>query len=195
MRSSPPAPLSERTAASSGIARPIPTAPQAARRNIGKRAKSRPAAPLRPLRPLPQTEIRFGNDCRTPLRCSMCDERRRRQDDDTGNNTYPKRTGPPDDSRPCPDSRRTHALRRCTAGKSSRSLPPLAKRQRYRKRLPLRRYFSRNSFETTMRIARWRIENSSGDSPSSSPSTSTDTSGEDSIRTRLPRSCNTWRMR
>lgn len=66
MRSSPPAPLSERTAASSGIARPIPTAPQAARRNIGKRAKSRPAAPLRPLRPLPQTEIRFGNDCRAP---------------------------------------------------------------------------------------------------------------------------------
>lgn len=195
MRSSPPAPLSERTAASSGIARPHTD------RTAGRTAKYRetgeiPAGSSPPSAPTASAD---GNTIRErlprPLRCSMCDERRRRQDDDTGNNTYPKRTGPPDDSRPCPDSRRTHALRRCTAGKSSRSLPPLAKRQRYRKRLPLRRYFSRNSFETTMRIARWRIENSSGDSPSSSPSTSTDTSGEDSIRMRLPRSCNTWRMR
>lgn len=195
MRSSPPAPLSERTAASSGIARPHTD------RTAGRTAKYRETAEI-PAGSFPSsapTASADGNTIRErlprPLRCSMCDERRRRQDDDTGNNTYPKRTGPPDDSRPCPDSRRTHALRRCTAGKSSRSLPPLAKRQRYRKRLPLRRYFSRNSFETTMRIARWRIENSSGDSPSSSPSTSTDTSGEDSIRTRLPRSCNTWRMR
>lgn len=195
MRSSPPAPLSERTAASSGIARPHTDC------TAGRTAKYRetgeiPAGSSPPSAPTASAD---GNTIRErlprPLRCSMCDERRRRQDDDTGNNTYPKRTGPPDDSRPCPDSRRTHALRRCTAGKSSRSLPPLAKRQRYRKRLPLRRYLSRNSFETTMRIARWRIENSSGDSPSSSPSTSTDTSGEDSIRMRLPRSCNTWRMR
>ena len=45
------------------------------------------------------------------------------------------------------------------------------------------------SGDTTMRIARCRIENSSGVWPSGSPSTSTETSGDDSIRIRLPRSC------
>ena len=92
MRSSPPAPLSERTAASSGIARPHTD------RTAGRTAKYRetgeiPAGSSPPSAPTASAD---GNTIRErlprPLRCSTCDERRRRQE--TTPETTHARNGP-----------------------------------------------------------------------------------------------------